>query len=100
MSKRFGVDITSPARTIADAAKIFWAAGESYTMPSEGWDMTNFGLFSGDDALAWLQSLAAGKEDELKNWFSTNVHTECAAYPETGKCLVLNNTNDPQQPDC
>jgi Fe-S oxidoreductase len=38
-------------RTISDAAKIFWAAGESWTMPSEGWDMTNFGLFSGDDAL-------------------------------------------------
>ena len=38
-------------RTIADAAKIFHAAGESWTMPSEGWDMTNFGLFSGDDDL-------------------------------------------------
>jgi Fe-S oxidoreductase/ActR/RegA family two-component response regulator len=38
-------------RTIADAAKIFHAAGESWTMPSDGWDMTNFGLFSGDDDL-------------------------------------------------
>jgi Fe-S oxidoreductase/CheY-like chemotaxis protein len=38
-------------RTIADAAKVFYAAGESWTMASEGWDMTNFGLFSGDDAL-------------------------------------------------
>jgi len=38
-------------RTIADAAKIFYIAGESWTMPSEGWDMTNFGLFSGDDDL-------------------------------------------------
>jgi Fe-S oxidoreductase len=38
-------------RTISDAAKIFYLAGESWTMPSEGWDMTNFGLFSGDDAL-------------------------------------------------
>ena len=38
-------------RTIADAAKIFHAAGESWTMASEGWDMTNFGLFSGDDDL-------------------------------------------------
>jgi CheY-like chemotaxis protein len=41
-------------RTIADAAKIFWAAEASYTMPSEGWDMTNFGLFSGDDALGGM----------------------------------------------
>jgi Fe-S oxidoreductase/CheY-like chemotaxis protein len=38
-------------RTIGDAAKIFHLAGESWTMPSEGWDMTNFGLFSGDDDL-------------------------------------------------
>jgi Fe-S oxidoreductase len=38
-------------RTIADAAKIFYLAGENWTMPSEGWDMTNFGLFSGDDEL-------------------------------------------------
>lgn len=38
-------------RSISDAAKIFHLAGENWTMPSEGWDMTNFGLFSGDDAL-------------------------------------------------
>ena len=38
-------------RSIADAAKIFYFAGEKWTMPSEGWDMTNFGLFSGDDDL-------------------------------------------------
>ena len=38
-------------RSISDAAKIFHHAGESWTMPSEGWDMTNFGLFSGDDEL-------------------------------------------------
>ncbi len=38
-------------RTISDAAKIFYAAGANWTMPSEGWDMTNFGLFSGDDDL-------------------------------------------------
>ncbi len=38
-------------RTISDAAKIFYEAHEDWTMPSEGWDMTNFGLFSGDDDL-------------------------------------------------
>ena len=38
-------------RSISDAAKIFHFAGENWTMPSEGWDMTNFGLFSGDDDL-------------------------------------------------
>ncbi len=38
-------------RTISAAAKIFYAAGESWTMPTEGWDQTNFGLFSGDAKL-------------------------------------------------
>jgi len=38
-------------RTIAEAALIFHAAGENWTMPSDGWDMTNFGLFNGDDEL-------------------------------------------------
>lgn len=44
-------EIKYDPRTISDAAKIFYAAGENWTMPSEGWDMTNFGLFSGDDEL-------------------------------------------------
>jgi len=38
-------------RSIADAAKIFYFAGENWTMASEGWDMTNFGLFNGCDDL-------------------------------------------------
>jgi len=43
-------------RTIKEAALIFWAAGESWTMPSEGWDNTNFGLFSGDDGLGGVSA--------------------------------------------
>ncbi len=38
-------------RTITNAALIFYAAGEDWTMPSFGWDQTNFGLFSGDDVM-------------------------------------------------
>lgn len=38
-------------RTIKKAALIFYAAGEDWTMASQGWDQTNFGLFSGDDNL-------------------------------------------------
>jgi Fe-S oxidoreductase len=38
-------------RTITNAAMIFYAAGEDWTMPTWGWDQTNFGLFSGDDAM-------------------------------------------------
>ncbi len=38
-------------RTITNAALIFYAAGEDWTMASDWWDQTNFGLFSGDDQL-------------------------------------------------
>jgi Fe-S oxidoreductase len=44
-------EIKYDPRSIAAACKIFYYAGESWTMPSRGWDMTNFGLFSGDDKL-------------------------------------------------
>ncbi|MGB6338485.1 MAG: (Fe-S)-binding protein, partial [Candidatus Aminicenantaceae bacterium] len=36
-------EIKFDPRSIADAAKIFHFAGESWTMPSWGWDQTNFG---------------------------------------------------------
>jgi Fe-S oxidoreductase len=44
-------EIKFDPRSIAHAAKVFHAAGESWTMPKWGWDQTNFGLFSGDDKL-------------------------------------------------
>jgi Fe-S oxidoreductase len=34
---------------ISAAAKIFNAAGEDWTLSTESWDATNYGLFSGDD---------------------------------------------------
>ena len=43
-------------------------------------------------ALYW----AARREDDLLNWFCTNVHTECAAYPATGWFCVINNSGDRQ----
>jgi len=48
------------------AAKIFYLAHEDWTMPSEGWDNTNFGLFSGmDDLGGHMGSLAFNKAKEL-----------------------------------
>jgi len=37
---------------------------------------------------------AASKEDQLKKWFSTNIHTDCAAYPETGCFVVANKSSN------
>lgn len=44
-------------------------------------------------ALFW----AAGREDELRRWFSENPRTECAAYPDRGRMLVLNNSGESQR---
>ena len=44
-------EIKFDPRSIAQAAKIFHLAGERWTLPSAGWDQTNFGLYSGDDRL-------------------------------------------------
>jgi len=38
------------------AAKLFYAAGESWTFSSDFYDVTNYGLYSGDDAHAGLLS--------------------------------------------
>ncbi|MFO7866545.1 MAG: (Fe-S)-binding protein [Candidatus Aminicenantes bacterium] len=35
--------------SISSAAKVFYAAGESWTFPSENFDVTNYGLYSGND---------------------------------------------------
>lgn len=72
-------------RSIADAAKIFHVAGESWTMPSEGWDMTNFGLFSGDDALGGsvAQRLYESVEELRGN---TLVISECGHGYRSTRC--------------
>ena len=53
--------------SLVAAAKIFYVAGENWTLPSEGWDNTNFGLFSGDDALgAHMGNLAYEQARKLR----------------------------------
>lgn len=44
-------------------------------------------------ALYW----AAGKESELKKWYSDNLNVECTAFPEAGKFIVLNNSRQEQK---
>jgi beta-D-galactosyl-(1->4)-L-rhamnose phosphorylase len=39
---------------------------------------------------------AAGSEDDFKTWSCSNICTECAYYPESGKLVVINNTAEAQ----
>ncbi len=72
-------------RTISDAARIFYLAGENWTMPSEGWDMTNFGLFSGDDELGGAVALRVyDKVRELRG--KTLVLSECGHGYRSTRC--------------
>ena len=72
-------------RSISDAAKIFWAAGENWTMPSEGWDMTNFGLFSGDDDLGGAVARRLYEKVEELNG-KTLVISECGHGYRSTRC--------------
>jgi len=72
-------------RTISDAAMIFNAAGENWTMPSEDWDMTNFGLFSGDDDLGGgVARRLFEKVDEIKG--KKLVISECGHGYRSTRC--------------
>jgi Fe-S oxidoreductase len=61
---------------IQAAAKIFHAAGEDWTLSTESWDATNYGLFSGDDAAA--RKIAANLEAAVNHLGAqTLVMAEC-----------------------
>lgn len=40
---------------------------------------------------------AAGREQEMKKWYSDNFNVEVNYYPATGKYCVVNNTYEPQE---
>ncbi len=42
--------------TFLAVAKVFYAAGEDWTLGSKSWDVTNYGLFAGDDEAATIIS--------------------------------------------
>ncbi len=76
-------------RTITNAALIFYAAGEDWTMPSDWWDQTNFGLFSGDDALGGI----AGKrlyERVAELGGERLVISECGHGYRSTRCEAVN----------
>ncbi len=78
-------EIKHDPRTILDAAKIFYMAGADWTMPSEGWDMTNFGLFNGDDDLGGaVAGRVYDKVDELKG--KKLVISECGHGYRSTRC--------------
>jgi 1,3-beta-galactosyl-N-acetylhexosamine phosphorylase len=72
------------------AAAKGYGMGRSVFFGALPYDLTNARLLH--RAIFW----AAGKEGELKQWFSNNPATDCAWYPQSGKLVVVNNTDQPQ----
>jgi Fe-S oxidoreductase len=78
-------EVKHDPRSILDAAKIFYTAKEDWTMPSEGWDMTNFGLFNGDDDLGGaVASRVYDKVEELNG--KKLVMSECGHGYRSTRC--------------
>jgi Fe-S oxidoreductase len=78
-------EVKHDPRSILDAAKIFYAAKEDWTMPSEGWDMTNFGLFNGDDDLGGaVANRVYEKVEELRG--KKLVMSECGHGYRSTRC--------------
>lgn len=40
---------------------------------------------------------AAGKEQVMDQWFSSNIHTECSGFPEAGKFCLVNNSEEEER---
>jgi Fe-S oxidoreductase len=62
--------------SIVAVAKIFYAAGESWTLSSENYDVTNYGFYSGDDDVSALISARLVRSME-KLGTQTLVLAEC-----------------------
>ncbi len=52
--------------------------------------------FSSENARLLHRSLfsAAGKENDFEAWTSSNVKTDCAYYPKTGKLVIISSSDD------
>jgi 1,3-beta-galactosyl-N-acetylhexosamine phosphorylase len=72
------------------AAAKSYGQGRAVFFGALPYDLTNSRLLH--RALFW----AAGQEQELKKWFCSNPLTDCAWYPESGKLVVVNNSDQPQ----
>ncbi len=87
---------TQVLKTKADGLHIHLAAnkfgnGRAVYMAGLPYSIQNSRLLH--RALFW----AASKEDALQKWFSTNINTDCAAYPDAKAFTVVNNTDQNQQ---
>ncbi len=68
-----------------------FGAGRSIYMAGLPYSLANSRLLH--RALFW----AAGKEGDLKKWYSSNLNTDCASYPEAGTFAVVNNVDTKQE---
>lgn len=86
-----------------DGAKILRRDGEDVLMAvnefGEGRSVYISGIpYSFENSRMLYRSIfwAAGMEQEMKRWYSSNYHVEVNYYPATNKYCIVNNTYEPQ----
>ena len=77
-----GLHVMAAAKAYGNGRSVFFGA-----LP---YDLTNARLLH--RAIFW----AAGKEQELRNWFCSNPQTDCAWYPMSQKLVVVNHSAQAQ----
>lgn len=68
-----------------------YGKGKAVYMAGQPYDDTNTRIIL--RSVFW----AAGKTELLYKWYSTNMATECNAYPEVGKYCLINNSDQEQE---
>jgi len=87
---------TQVLKTNPDGLHVLMAAnsfgkGRSLYMAGLPYSLENSRLLH--RALFWV----GNKESKLKQWFSSNLNTDCAAYPDVGMFVVVNNISIEQK---
>ena len=96
--KKDGVFIKNPDTVVIAADEFNVLAAANTYGKGRGLYLTDL-KYSDENVRLLLRALfwAAGKEDEMKRWYSENLHVECTAFPEAGKFIVLNNSQEEQK---
>lgn len=96
--KKDGVFIQNPDTSVIAADEFNVLAAANTYGRGRGLYLTDL-KYSDENVRLLLRALfwAAGKEDEMKKWYSENLYVECTAFPEAGKFIVLNNSQEEQE---
>jgi 1,3-beta-galactosyl-N-acetylhexosamine phosphorylase len=109
----FITEDSSEAIDLGEGMKNIYALSDAEILKKEGEDVQMAVNQFGDGRSVYISGIpysfensrmlyraifwAAGMEQEMKKWYSSNYHVEVNYYPATGKYCIVNNTYEPQE---